>query len=90
MAILGLLAFGVVLIVVALSMFGSLVVPELDTAITAANSTTNTLTGTTQIMSMSGLIIFIVMVGIGVACFGAAAKMVIDRARGFFNGGPHY
>ena len=72
----GLIIYGVIGIVVSLVMF-TVAVGQLDTAITTAGATVNTMAGLTSIMGIYGIIFWIVISGAALALLGFGVAGVV-------------
>ena len=71
--------FGAVMMLIALILFG-VAIDSLDTAYTAAGTYTEQV-GLTDVMGIFGLVVFLVIVGVGIAALGAGSVMSWKRAQ---------
>jgi len=79
----GLIIFGVIAIVVSIVLFG-VAVEQLDTAMTAANSTnlTNEMPGLYDVMGVYGILFWVAITGSGLAMLGFGVWGTVKSARG--------
>ena len=78
----GLIIYGVIAIVVSIVLFG-VAVAQLDTAMTAANSTNlaNTMPGLYDVMGIYGILFWVAITGSGLAMLGFGVWGTIKGAR---------
>ena len=79
----GLIIYGVIAIVISIVMFG-VATTQLDTAMTAANSTNlvNTMPGLYDIMGIYGIVFWVGITGAGLAMLGFGVVGTVRAARG--------
>lgn len=76
----GLIVGGAVSILIAIIVFG-VVVGQLDTAMTTANSTVNTMTGLYDIMGIWGIVLWVGFMAAGMSMIGAGIYTSVQGIR---------
>lgn len=77
----GLIIFGVIGIIISLVMF-TVAVGQLDTVMTTAGATVNTMAGLTSIMGVYGILFWVVITGAALAMIGLGTYGAIRGRRG--------